>query len=558
MVQTSKVATTPTEVLPSRCEIEAAEAAPGAADAHQQPTVKAEKCPAIFALRETEFSRLDKEGQVYLDYTGGMVYPESLVRAHTEQMLQHTFGNPHSNNPTSLASTALCERARSDVLAFFNADPDEYMCIFTQNASGALRIVGESFPFTKGSSYTLLTDNHNSVNGIREFAKSSGAEVTYAKTSCQLRIDETLLAATLSAKKPSTLASHPSLFAYPAQSNFSGVKHSLDWVEKAQQLGWYVLLDAAAFVPTNRLDLSSSCKPDFVSLSFYKIFGYPTGIGALLMRKRVLPIMRKPWFAGGTIKFVSTSNTEGHLLAADHEAFEDGTVNYLGLPAVSNGLKFMENLGMEAVCSHIAALTHDLIDGLKGLKHSSGVPLLRFLGPDNVDRRGGTIALDLFDKDGHLVDPRLVEQLANDAKISIRSGCFCNPGDSEMVFPDAWNQIRRVLVDTGDPLMARERGLHVAGALRFSVGIATSEGDIEKLLTFLLRFKDCTMTDDSEGSTSMASSHGEVFHLQATPHQSVVGTPKHVVAGSRRGSTVTAVSPFGNGKTQRDACCTMM
>lgn len=37
-----------------------------------------------------------------------------------------------------------------------------------------------------------------------------------------------------------------------------------------------VLLDAAAYIPTNRLDLSV-VKPDFVTMSFYKVFGYPTG-----------------------------------------------------------------------------------------------------------------------------------------------------------------------------------------------------------------------------------------------------------------------------------------
>jgi len=49
------------------------------------------------------------------------------------------------------------------------------------------------------------------------------------------------------------------------------------WLDrKAHEHGWDVLLDAAAFVPTNPLDLSQ-VKPDFVPVSFYKMFGYPTG-----------------------------------------------------------------------------------------------------------------------------------------------------------------------------------------------------------------------------------------------------------------------------------------
>ena len=77
------------------------------------------------------------------------------------------------------------------------------------------------------------------------------------------------------------LASKNNLFAYPAQSNFSSVLHPLEWIERAHANGWDVLVDAAAFAPTNPLGLSKY-KPDFVPLLFYKIFGYPTGIGALL------------------------------------------------------------------------------------------------------------------------------------------------------------------------------------------------------------------------------------------------------------------------------------
>ena len=90
----------------------------------------------------------------------------------------------------------------------------------------------------------------------------------------------------------------------PAQSNFSGVKHPLDLVDEAQAAGWDVLLDAAAFVPTNPLDLQA-VKPDFVVLSFYKMFGYPTGVGCLLVRDRALARLHRPWFAGGTVNFAT-------------------------------------------------------------------------------------------------------------------------------------------------------------------------------------------------------------------------------------------------------------
>lgn len=39
------------------------------------------------------------------------------------------------------------------------------------------------------------------------------------------------------------------------------------------------------------------------ALSYYKIFGYPTGLGALLVHKRAVPLLmkRKRYFGGGTV-----------------------------------------------------------------------------------------------------------------------------------------------------------------------------------------------------------------------------------------------------------------
>src|SRR5205085_6847584 len=113
------------------------------------------------------------------------------------------------------------------------------------------------------------------------------------------------------------------LFAYPAQSNFSGVRHPLSLVRYAQARGYRVLLDAAALVPTSRLSLRA-VPADFVALSFYKMFGYPTGLGALIARHDALDRLRRPWFSGGTVEFVSVHHA-AHLLKDGVEAFEDGT-----------------------------------------------------------------------------------------------------------------------------------------------------------------------------------------------------------------------------------------
>ena len=126
----------------------------------QYPTYR--NTSRIDEIRQSDYAILDQQGHIYLDYTGGGLYAASQLKAHQELLRTHVFGNPHSYNPTSAFSTEMVERARKFVLEFFNAPEDEYVCIFTQNASAALKIVGEAYPFGAGCRYLLTFDNHNS------------------------------------------------------------------------------------------------------------------------------------------------------------------------------------------------------------------------------------------------------------------------------------------------------------------------------------------------------------------------------------------------------------
>jgi len=155
---------------------------------------------AFARLRQAEYGRLDRAGQVYLDYTGGGLYAAGQVEAHAALLRARVLGNPHSNNPTSLASSELLELTRSAVCDFFHAPREEYLCVFTANASAALRLVGESYPFAAGGLFALTTDNHNSVNGIREFARRKGAQLCYVPvTAPELRIDRAAMSRVLRA-----------------------------------------------------------------------------------------------------------------------------------------------------------------------------------------------------------------------------------------------------------------------------------------------------------------------------------------------------------------------
>jgi selenocysteine lyase/cysteine desulfurase len=443
--------------------------------------------------RETQYNRLDANEQIYLDYTGGGLYSESQLEEHVELLRTSVLGNPHSANPTSLAMTDLVEDTRRYVLRYFNASPDEYIAIFTANASGALKLTGEAYPFTPASHYILTFDNHNSVNGIREFAKTRGAQVTYVPvTSPDLRIDEAKLEDILK----SVDRSQNNLFAFPAQSNYSGVKHSLDLIEQAHGKGLDVLLDAAAYVPTNRLDLGM-VKPEFVAVSFYKMFGYPTGIGALLIRKTVFKKMKRPWFAGGTVNFASVQGS-GFYLAPNEAAFEDGTINYLNIPAIKTGLQHLEKVGIDAIGKRVHCLTGWLLNNLLSIAHSNGNPMVRIYGPADTEMRGGTVTMNFYGPDERLLDYRRIEELANAEGISLRTGCFCNPGAGEIAEGLTTEDMLAGL-DEGPELslphflkIIQHRGNKSAGAIRISVGLATNFADVYRFMHFVAGFRDKT------------------------------------------------------------------
>lgn len=90
--------------------------------------------------------------------------------------------------------------ARESVLAFFRAPP-EYTVVFTANATAALKLVGESFPFTRAGTYVLGADSHNSLHGIREFSYKAGSHVVYIESTSKGGLDESLAKVTVMQSK---------------------------------------------------------------------------------------------------------------------------------------------------------------------------------------------------------------------------------------------------------------------------------------------------------------------------------------------------------------------
>lgn len=223
-------------------------------------------------------------------------------------------------------------------------------------------------------------------------------------------------------------------------------------------------------------------------LSFYKMFGSPTGVGALLARQAALAKLRRPWFAGGTIT-VASVGADHHYLASGSAAFEDGTLNFIGVPAVGLGLDLLDRLGMECIHQRVSALTHWLVDQLADLRHSSGRPLVRIYGPVGPEgARGGTVAVNFHDADDHQV----IERRAAERRISIRGGCFCNPGAGEVALGLTSGEMSACFARSTARLAYDEFRRCIdgksSGAVRVSVGLASTFADVQAFLDFARTF----------------------------------------------------------------------
>jgi selenocysteine lyase/cysteine desulfurase len=124
--------------------------------------------------------------------------------------------------------------------------------------------------------------------------------------------------------------------------------------------------------------------------------------------------------------------------------------------------------------------------------------MVRIYGPSTMKMRGGTVTLNCYDPDGHLLDYRRIEELAGERHISIRTGCFCNPGAGEAA---------EGLTDDDVAMAAREGGMTLprfvqlmadrhtgrsAGAIRASLGIVSNEADVDRFLEFIASLRDQT------------------------------------------------------------------
>ncbi|CAO1596454.1 hypothetical protein XANCAGTX0491_000299 [Xanthoria calcicola] len=452
----------------------------------------------IDGLRQEEYPML--KDTVYLDHAGVTPYPKSLIEQSSKHLMQHLFGNPHSNSSSSQLSTRHVEDVRLRALRFLHADPESFDLVFVANATAGIKLVADAFRDQPGGFwYGYHKDAHTSLIGMREVASEHHCFGHDDEVAHWMQI--------LSASSPGTpshCARHD-LFAYPAQSNLNGRRLPLFWPGRlrsscqSSKRKVYSLLDAAAWLSTSPLDLSDpSQAPDYTVFSFYKIFGFPD-LGALVIRKdSALPFSSRKYFGGGTVESVTCTDESWHMRKQDslHEQLEDGTLPIHSLVALEAAFDVHERLfgTLERISSHTSFLSNHLYESLSSLRHANGLPVCTIYKDSrssyqDASTQGPVVALNISNSNEEWVSNAEVEKLAAIRNIQFRTGGLCNPGGIVSFLRLEPQDVRRNFF--AGQRCGNENDIQQGrptGAIRLSLGAMSNMQDITAFIRFIEEF----------------------------------------------------------------------
>ncbi|UPX18763.1 Molybdenum cofactor sulfurtransferase [Ascochyta rabiei] len=446
----------------------------------------------IEMMRTTEYPML--KGITYLDHGGTTLASKSLMDSFCTQMKASIFSNPHSDVSRPSFSALMVEQTRQKVLKLFSANPEQFDVVFTANATGAIKLVMECFAgHEQGFDYLYHRNAHTSLVGVREQAQDSHCLETAEETEYWLE----------GGKIPRNQEprNRPTLFAYPAQSNMNGERLPLNWPNRirgsTRHKNTYILLDAAALVSTSPLDLSNhATAPDFVSMSFYKIFGFPD-LGALIVRKASAHVLqRRKYFGGGTTEMIGCTGTpwvERKTISV-HASLEDGTVAIRSILALNCAIDTHTNIfdGLTQVSKHTGWLAEILHSRLADLRHANRMPVCHmYKAPTSTygdpKSQGATVTFNIKKSDGSWRSGFDVGVMLRANDVHVRTGSLCNPAGMASALGLSADELRAAF-DSG--FRCNQPGNDIRGdvpygMIRATLGAMSTIGDVETLVRFI-------------------------------------------------------------------------
>lgn len=363
-------------------------------------------------------SRTGRGGRpiVYLDSSATSQKPQSVISMESAFYSRHNGAVRRNAHILGDESTQLFEDARVRFSQFVHAGSEQEI-VWTKNATEALNLVAYAIgnasvaPPGQYPDYLRLrpgdkvivtrAEHHSNLVPWQQLCQRTGATLDWLDLQEDGRIDLDTL---------ERIDEHTKVVSFTHVSNVTGaISPVAAIVEAARSMGALTVLDtcqSAAHMPIDVQALGIDC----AVFSGHKMLG-PTGIGALWARKELLADLPPVLTGGSVVADVSMEDTQ--FLPAP-EKFEAGSQPVAQAAGWAVALDYLGYLGMNRVAVHEAALTKQMLEGLRSIK---GV---RLLGPtDPVERTG------VFSFVVEKIHPHDVGQVLDSLDVAVRTGHHC-------------------------------------------------------------------------------------------------------------------------------------
>ena len=300
--------------------------------------------------------------------------PES-VRAALSDYFGEAGGNPgRSGHRMSIAAARIVENARAALAELFQAN-DPSRIVFTHNATHALNLA--LYGLLRPGDHVVTTSiEHNSVMRPLRHLETLGVELTVVGCTPDGMVDVNRVRQAL---RPGTR-----LLVTTHASNVIGTVMPIsDLAALSRELGVLYLVDASQTAGAIPIDVQE-IGLDLLAFTGHKGLLGPTGTGGLYIREGVVltPLLR-----GGTGSD-SAQEFQPEFLPDVHES---GTLNVAGIAGLGAGVRFLLEIGVEAVQTHERKLVAQF---LAGAAEISGITLY---GPKDAALQCGVVSFNVAD-----------------------------------------------------------------------------------------------------------------------------------------------------------------
>ncbi|WP_210136845.1 cysteine desulfurase [Staphylococcus sp. GDH8C109P] len=340
----------------------------------------------------------------YLDTTATSQTPTQVIDVIADYYKRYN-SNVHRGVHTlgSLATDGY-ENARETVRRFINAKYFEEI-IFTRGTTASINMVAHSYGdanISEGDEIVVTEmEHHANIVPWQQLAKRKNASLKFIPMTDEGELTIENIKATINDNTKIVAITHV--------SNVLGTINDIKAItDIAHEHGAIVSVDGAQAAPHMDLDMQS-LDVDFYSFSGHKMLG-PTGIGVLYGKRALLDEMEPVEFGGDMIDFVEKYDASWADLPTKFEAGTPLIAQAIGL---AEAIRYIENLGFDAIQAHEHELTMYAYDKM------SEIEGIEIYGPPK-DRRAGVITFNMTDVHAHDVATAVDTE-----GVAVRAGHHC-------------------------------------------------------------------------------------------------------------------------------------